>query len=356
MDKDDSKTDKFVTTIDASSSNLFKPTFFSDSDSDTSESESDDDSIINLTNLFTSLCVNEDIPTHTIMPFQSDFAFKIIPEFDGTRENFQKFLSCCDVVNKTATTESDKKVLLQIIESRISGKVFNLIKYHPYASWEELKVVLQNQFLERRTIAQLQAELISCRQYPNENVRSYANRLETLQTDLNEACIQSEGIDSSACIISLNAKTALKAFQDGLLESLRLIIRACRHTKLTDAIESAVLEERSQRTHSYNFSRKNKYQGSEIVCFKCKKKGHMANKCFSSTEPMKQSSKSNTDFSSGKSENKEVKFITCAYCKNKGHHIKDCRKRIHNEKQKSGNLNAPGTSGSVPGNQIKKTA
>ncbi|KAG5861093.1 hypothetical protein JTB14_025765 [Gonioctena quinquepunctata] len=117
----------------------------------------------------------------------------MIPDFDGNRENIHKFLTCCDVVWEIATTRAQQVTFMHIAKSKLSGSAYNVIKYKVMNDWPEFKLVLQNQYLERRTIAQIQTELLNSRQYPNEDVRTFANRIEKLTIDLNDACIASEG-------------------------------------------------------------------------------------------------------------------------------------------------------------------
>lgn len=134
-----------------------------------------------------------DIEEQLNMVFSVEMALKMIPDFSGNRENLHKFLACCDIVSPMATTRADKEMLLNVIKTKLSGSAYNLIKYREFATYDDLKLILEEQYLERRTMAQIQTELLNCRQHHNESVREFANRVERITLDLTDAGIASEG-------------------------------------------------------------------------------------------------------------------------------------------------------------------
>lgn len=205
-----------------------------------------------------------------------------------------------------------------------------------------MKKILQDQFLERRTLAQVQTDLVRCKQGPTEKVRSFGNRVERLLMDLNDACIASEGEAASTIIESLNSKTALKAFVDGLNMPIKLLIKASGYKKLADAIEAAIEEETSS-----GFSGTPK---KTLQCNYCHKTGHLVVNCF-----LKQGSRSRDSYlpsvphSNIKREPTErVHVIVCNYCKKPGHHINECRKRMFNSNKNDSNARRANGS---PGNE-----
>ncbi|KAG5883110.1 hypothetical protein JTB14_004644 [Gonioctena quinquepunctata] len=105
--------------------------------------------------------------------------------------------------------------------------------------WPAFKLILQNQYVERRTIAQIQTELLSARQYPNEDVQAFANRIEKLTIDLNDAYVASEGQNARVIIENFNNKSSLKAFVEGLRSPFQFVIKASRFDDFTNAVEAA---------------------------------------------------------------------------------------------------------------------
>lgn len=317
------------------------------------------------------------------MVLDVNLALKMIPEFHGDRENLHKFISCCDVVSAMATTRNDAEMFMNIIKTKLTGVAYNLVKYKTYESWNELKVILQEQYLEHRTFAQIQTELLNSKQGYNEDVRSFANRLERLTCDLNDACIASEGPVAARVIQNLNNKSCLKAFVEGLRDPIKLIIKASRYDTFPRAVEAGCEEERNIKP----YLRKPKFQSSKNTnndrCFKCGKSGHIASNCYSNTGnfsryPTFPSVPIKREINISQAES------VCRYCKRPGHELENCRKRQYNNARKhtrpniqsgnhvtnnytnrphniqnienSGNEHGPGTSGSVSRIRDLKTA
>lgn len=111
------------------------------------------------------------------------------PNFNGKRNNFHKFILCCDIIKQLVTNNVQQIQFLNIIKCQFIGLTYIIIKYKQFNNWNELKQELQNHFLEKRTLTQIQTVLLTSRQKPNESVRNLANRLEKLTSDLNYAYI-----------------------------------------------------------------------------------------------------------------------------------------------------------------------
>lgn len=284
-----------------------------------------------------------------IMPNENklniNIALKIIPEFCGDRKTFHKFVSCCDIMNTELTSPADQMQLVHVITSKLSGTAYDITKHTQFLNWPELRTHLQSHYLETRSVAQLQSELINSRQKSNECVRDFANNIEQILNDLNDACIASEGIASAAIIKNLNTKSAFQAFVEGLSHPYKLIIKASRFDNLKDAISAACEEERVHKTRLSNTPKTNldKFGKSTLKCNFCKKMGHSEEKCYS-----KRNNQSPLPSFPKREIKTEVNMTrnSCAYCKKDGHHIRDCfkKKRADEIKRQS---ETPST---VPGN------
>lgn len=116
------------------------------------------------------------------------------------------------------------------------------------------------QFLETKTLETLQTDLMSIKQRHNETETEFGNRTEHLLMDLNTACCPGgENNAVSEAIRKLNTRTALRAFQEGLREPLRLLIKASRYTTLKDAIDAAVCEGKTYANKSHNNTMQTRY-------------------------------------------------------------------------------------------------
>ncbi|KAJ3622225.1 hypothetical protein MTP99_002750 [Tenebrio molitor] len=176
------------------------------------------------------------------MPFNIEVALKMIPEFKGNKDQLDKFLTCCVIVFGTATTEADQSIFLNVVKTKLCDQAYNLIKYKTINHWAQLKVLLKDHYKERRTMAQIQMELnLSSRQKRCQNFCIF--KIEKILGELDDVYISTHGEESTETIQKLNKATALKAFVDGLNDSIKLIIKACRFDDLPSAIEAACDEE-----------------------------------------------------------------------------------------------------------------
>lgn len=284
------------------------------------------------------------LPGRDNMVFSVDTALKMIPEFSGNRENLHRFIACCDIVSPLATTRADQALFLNVVKTKLAGPAFNLIKYKTVDSYDELKTILEGQYLEKRTIAQIQTELLGSRQFPNEPIRQFANRVERLTIDLNDACIASEGAAAAGVIQNLNKKSSLKAFVEGLQNPYKLIIKASRYETFHDAVEAAIEEERTNQTQKIfhpnsKFSPHSNSQ-KQKRCFKCGRNNHTTDRCYANIP---------SSFPNYPSTNSRIKTeanvnrvqVECGYCHNLGHTLDQCRKRAFNHSRNPNFTNLP---------------
>lgn len=261
--------------------------------------------------------------------FELKTAIALIPEFDGTSENLHKFVRCCEIILEPLEGENINS-FMAFIPSKLAGKAYDIVRYKTFKTWADLKSTLKNRFGEIRALENIQMELISVYQFKNEDVRSFASRVEKLLSQLNESCIESQGSASADLIEKLNSKTAIKAFQEGLLEPIKLIVKACRFEKLQDSISKAVEEEISISKFK-RVSNLNTPSTSQIICSSCGNPGHIFRNCnlikgsqYTAANHI-QSFRPNYS-SSFRNNPKQINHfqLTCAYCKKTGHHIRQC--------------------------------
>lgn len=191
--------------------------------------------------------VDDNIELNIEEMYSIELALRMIPEFSGNREELHKFISCVDIVNSMCTTNIHRSSLLNVVKTKLSGNAYDLIKYTNIATWNQLKISLENQYSEKRSVAQIQYELLNIKQ-ANDDVRTFANKVIKLKFDLDDVCIKSQGVESAPVIQNLNSHSALKAFVDGLNDPLKLIIKASRFDNLHAAIEAACEEEKINKS------------------------------------------------------------------------------------------------------------
>jgi len=302
-------------------------------------------------------------PCNSNMTFDFNRAIKLIPEFDGTSDKLPRFLQCCKLVYKDTKTDEDRALFLELVQVKLVDSAYNqTVLTCSYKNWQELQKDLNQKFSNVRALENIQVDLVQARQRFDENVKDFGIRIENLLADLNRSCASStsdEGILDQN-IKTINSRTALRAFEDGLRDPLRILIKASRFTNLKDAITKGIEEE---RLILFNKSKHPNSQNSSIVqtpvkCQICFKTGHTASKCFSrnnnqqsipflnNSSNFNTSSNNNRQFSTRyfsrpqnqTSPNPRINQISysCAYCKKFGHHISVCRSREKsNQRQQS---------------------
>lgn len=258
-----------------------------------------------------------------------NYVCKVIPQFDGVSSEVHRFLSCCDVVYKLATTPDEKTNFIELLKIKTSGKAYDVLCYKNFANYEAFRKEFQIQFLPRKTMTQLQAELNLIRQLNSESISAYSNRVEQLVSHINSACLVHTGKETlSEDLLNSNNLSALQAFQEGLREPIKTLVKASRLPTLNEAITIAINEE-SKTSH---------LSQPAIRCNACGKMGHFAKDCrisarASHARPSFQSfsNQASANQSAVKTPQRVQQVnIQCRYCKNRGHSIEECRKRQFN--------------------------
>lgn len=299
---------------------------------------SSDDEVLDLNTISPTETVNNlEIMTSSLDP---KYVLRLVPSFSGNSNELHKFISSCEFIHKTLP-QQDHGQFLELIRLKLDGKAYHLMKYKTLDTWSNFKKLLENEFSDTRSIGHLQMELSSNRQMKNESVKTYANRVESLLHDLNEACIATVGTNEAETIKKLNANIALKSFQEGLDGSIKLIVKACRFTKISEAINRAVEEEATlNQTFKFPNDRFDIRKKSEF-CKICRRSGHSIEKCFKNVAISPNHNNASTSTLNVRSIN-SVSSIPCAYCKKYGHHIKECflKKRSDEMKDRSNSLSS----------------
>ena len=101
-----------------------------------------------------------------------DQAAKVVPEFNGRRDDLSKFISCGDFAIENVN-KCYKYLLFEVIKNKLVGDAYNIVRFKDVSSWEQLKVALYDKYGEKKNIAHLQLEMSSARQNKDEDVRVF---------------------------------------------------------------------------------------------------------------------------------------------------------------------------------------
>lgn len=115
-------------------------------------------------------------PTTTTSTISLEMAERMLIKFDADRSKLHEFIDNSSMAMSLVKT--DQKTLFTIIKSKITNKARILIKKRNFPSWASLKQYLFDAYSDKRTQGQWQLELHSCKQNLNEDVISFANKVE----------------------------------------------------------------------------------------------------------------------------------------------------------------------------------
>lgn len=180
-------------------------------------------------------------------------AVSLIPEFSGNRKEFHRFVASCESIIGNIEDEVEAKNICIVIQNKIKGTAYEIIKNRKIETWGTIKNLLQKHFLETKTVGQLQAELFNMKQRPNEKVKSFATRVENTLKDLNDASMYDLGTSQFSTVNTMNTKLASNTFKMGLVEPIRTYIRCSRLTGLAELINEALSEERLNTLEEFKY-------------------------------------------------------------------------------------------------------
>lgn len=236
-----------------------------------------------------------------------EMAERMLTKFDGSKARIHEFLDNCDTVNNLINPNL-KKILLQIIITKITDNARSMIRNREFQIWDDLKNYLLDTYTEKRTIGQWQLELSSCKQNHNESVLAYANKVENCYIKLiNSLDSTNQTQEARQACVELLKSQALSVFITGLNRDLNLILKALQPKTLEDAISMAVVEEQELKSKNEISKFQNLNISNTKHCYKCNKPGHTVVNCR---------------VRSFSGPNQNPKF--CNYCKKKGHTKDEC--------------------------------
>lgn len=236
-----------------------------------------------------------------------------IPNFSGDAGTFDHFRTCVDAFNAELTAAA-KDLLLRKLVFKLSGDAGRVYADHTLTTWEELSSELEDRFQKTITYEEAQRDMSKLKQRHSEGVRDFAMRVEKARSMLKKTIREKFASAESRRDFDVHIEEmALRTFKNGLIESIRVVVRCLPNATLSEAIAAAVADERdaplviqSVPTRKCTYCYRNghlepdclakararngiapqkvseqtqKTEAKEIVCFKCNKNGHIATHC-----------------------------------------------------------------------------
>lgn len=260
-----------------------------------------------------------------------DTLIKFVPKFDGNRKELYPFLNDCDAAIELCP-ETLKETLLKYIIHSIKGNARYLISNGQFETYSELRSFLIVTFGDNKHISQLEHELRSCRQRPNESIIDYIHRIETCTNNLigNVRLSTTDSKEVTNGRIKQIEDNSLYTFIFGLRPELSSAVRLSKPTNLSEATNFALDEDKFLRASKEFNSHFHSNNNSQLFCNFCKRKGHSINNCRSKPS---QFNNNNNKTSLVRNIDSDQKFKFCNYCKKKGHLIAECRIREYNNQK-----------------------
>jgi len=105
----------------------------------------------------------------------------MIPTCVDEKDVYQ-FINACNLACEYVEKEC-LPWLVKFINTKMTGKAFNVCRYRDTSSWENIKTILKNAFEQQLSAQMLQLRLNSVHMRDYEDVLSYTNRVRELHNN-----------------------------------------------------------------------------------------------------------------------------------------------------------------------------
>lgn len=252
---------------------------------------------------------------------------KVIPEFHGRiNENVHEFLDAAEECFKLVR-ESESKILLSFLRTKLKGAAFKAVQYLSLDSWEQLKEHLQRRFGVGDTIRFIEKEFTMLNQNHKETVAEFGERTCTLAAKITEYNVREKNYDADM-FQKIMEDRILVQFITGLREPVRFQVKTYKCADYQEALAIACnLEKEALASREFdgrNYLKKLGLRDQSTYqekCFICKKTNHKSSDCYFKEKP------------------KSIKIITCYFCHKPGHIAKECRSKARKTPQHYSNNN-----------------
>lgn len=224
---------------------------------------------------------------------------KLIPIFNGKREDLHAFITNLKLVHETIAAEKRRSFFSFVFNSKLELKVQNRVKQNsPPTTVEDLITALKTNYGPTKSANSILNELTKVAQR-NNNLSNFAAKIESLVAELNEIQITEEGETNRSAIVNTNNRIAFNSFMNGLTDpQILATIDASQVQTFSEALSIAekVDSRGKQGQIMYQTTRNSQNTGKECAkcgrkhgnrcpaqgqnCNKCGRPNHFANKCY----------------------------------------------------------------------------
>jgi len=137
-----------------------------------------------------------------------------------------------------------RPILLNAIQTRMTGKAFTVRQFREITSWTMLKGLLESAFCAKRTADYLQLELTSTRMKSGESVQQYSSRVEKLLHELCSVSAKNKSTADAKAIHDYIREITLTTYIEGSSTDIRGQIKSRNLPSLEEAIKESMEEEK----------------------------------------------------------------------------------------------------------------
>jgi hypothetical protein len=244
-------------------------------------------------------------------------ALKLIPPFKGNKQEVLAFIGNIDTAFAVINPEQEA-ILYKFVLTRISGEPRTAVSHRNLDSWLELKEFLQNSYIEKRALDFHVSQLFKAKQRKDERVTDWIHKIQILRSHFREAALLNCNEGARKGILDLADWLRNICFIHRLAsDRIQTIERSRNYQNFYEIAETALVEE------SAIASRLDRYRLEETStqkCGNCGKSGHASNKCYGRR---KAKTRIHPVVLGGSG---SATQITCFRCGEKGHMARNCQK------------------------------
>lgn len=250
-----------------------------------------------------------------------------VPPYSGSPKKFKAWIKAIEKYALLTNIRGDaiKPIAFQSSQGSVSDFLHRYMRDQPNSTWEEMRTELSSRFAEVSDASHALMMLRSVKQYPDEPIQVYVERILSLAEDA-----YSEIQDGNGAAIE---RQLIGFFTDGiLLDSLRYTVMKGNPRTLQQALSIAMNEQNLRKRFNLRSGRSGTnrrfesqrpepmevdHNRSQQPCFYCNRTNHRSRDCW-----FKRSRQANAV---DKAERKPMSEIVCWRCNQKGHIRRNCK-------------------------------
>lgn len=243
----------------------------------------------------------------------------LLPSFEGNEdEDVEYFISQFDAICNLA--KLDKNAKLVLLRNKLKGAALQYLMQNEHIQkiqdYDIFKTTLSQRFQKDQNIFEAQENFMSTEQKPNENVKQFKDRIDTLATKF----LSATQLQNNNGAVQFNEKLKLSKFLDGLRPEIKLDTKKRGPQNFQEAFEIAKTVEMAVNGSEATIN--NVSQDTSIFDLIWQSQREQEIKLQQLTKKIEELSSANT--------HQEEQQITCQICFKPRHTARQCWYNVNN--------------------------